>query len=84
MPAALCWWALKNNNNNNNRQSYRHADPRRQQQHAAVAARDGFRNRVTLTFDLLIIFVEYLLFSYFIAFRALCTHRHVLLKAVLQ
>ena len=42
------------------RQSYRHADPRRQQQHTAVVARhqqpcgrDVFRNRVTLTFDLL-------------------------------
>jgi len=39
------------------KQSYRHADPRRQQQHTAIAARvtsnrDGFRNRVTLTFDL--------------------------------
>jgi len=44
------------------RQSHRHADPRRQQQHTAVAARvtsnhatvcNGFRNRVTLAFDLL-------------------------------
>jgi len=43
-------------------QSYQHADPRRQQQDTAVAARvtsnsasvtgDGFRNRLTLTFDL--------------------------------
>jgi len=57
---------IQPNNNNTtgkHRQSYRHADPRRQRpqvaQHRvtytglANVRRDGFRNRVTLTFDLL-------------------------------